>query len=308
MPARLLPVAALAALALVPATTTALADEPGQGACSALSISGRPTEHAFELPGGERAVLRDPYGGLIFRNRRFVSFVVQTAKRGDRARLIDHVEWLYDGDARTLRNNRGGAYALQLPSTRFTAGSHKLTAHVVLKGGSTVDKTIPISATDCQPVTFFADLEVNKGRRARTLLRVGSGGPDLRSVSFIALRSLRATAPAAARGRAVGTLSFVDGTFPYRAAPPKALTLHLPRRPGRTAVLLRRGKLRVTLRPRARRMLDVTGLPAQTTGIELRLARGVIAPPRGCPVQSRIAATVVAVRGGTAAVRGGSSC
>ena len=285
-----------------------IAAVPGQGPCAALAIAGRPVEHAVKLPGGRRALLRDPYGGLIFRNRLFVSFVVRTAKSGDRARLIDHVEWLYDGDARTLRNNRGGAYALQLPSTRFTAGSHKLTAHLVLKGGTTVDKTIPISATDCQPVTFFADVEVNRARRARTLLRVGSGGPDLRSVSFTALRSLRATAPAPDRGRAVGTLSFYDGTFPYRATPPKALTLRLPRRPGRTVVLLTRGKLRVTLRPGARRMLDVTGLPAKTTGVELRLARGVIAPPRGCPVQSRVGAAVVALHGGAAAVRGGSSC
>ena len=285
-----------------------IAAVPGQGPCAALAIPGRPVEHAIQLPGGKRAFLRDPYGGLIFRNRLFVSFVVRTAKSADRRRLIDHVEWLYDGDAATLRKNRGGAYALQLPSTRFTAGSHKLTAHVVLRGGSSVDKTIPISATDCQPVSFFADIAVNRGRRARTLLRVGSGGPELRSVSFTALRALRASAPAADRGRSVGTLSFFDGTFPYRATRPKSYTLRLPRAPGRTAVLLKRGSLRVTLRPGARRVLDVTGLPARTTGVELRLARGVIAPPHACPVHSEIGASVIAVRGGAAAVRGGTSC
>ena len=285
-----------------------IAAVPGQGPCAALTIPGRPVEHAFKLPGGERALLRDPYGGLIFRNRLFVSFVVRTAKSADRPKLIDHVEWLYDGDPSTLRNNRGGAYALQLPSTRFTAGSHKLTAHVVLRGGSSVDKTIPVSATDCQPVSFFGDIAVNKGRRARTLLRVGSGGPDLRSVSFTAVKSLRASAPAAQRGRAVGTLSFFNGTFPYRASAPKALTLRLPRAPRRTAVLLRRGKLRVTLRPGARRMLDVTGLPARTTGVAVRLNAGIVAPPRGCPVHSEVGARVVAVRGGAAAVLGGTSC
>src|SRR4051812_7347407 len=143
MRSRLLPLAALAALLL--ATTPALADEPGQGACSALSISGSPTEHAFALPGDRRALLRDPYGGLIFRNRLFVSFAVRTPESGERARLIDHVEWLLDGDASTFGRNRGGAYALQVLSTRFPAGAHQLTAHVVLRDGSTVDKTITVS-------------------------------------------------------------------------------------------------------------------------------------------------------------------
>ena len=67
-----------------------IAAVPGQGPCAALAIAGRPVEHAVKLPGGRRALLRDPYGGLIFRNRLFVSFVVRTAKSGDRARLIDH--------------------------------------------------------------------------------------------------------------------------------------------------------------------------------------------------------------------------
>src|SRR3954453_1059793 len=86
---RLLPAPAVAALALTPAA--ALADNPGEGACAALSIPGRPIEHPFTLPGDQRAVLRDPYGGLIFRNRLFVSFVVRAT---DRDQLIDHVDWL----------------------------------------------------------------------------------------------------------------------------------------------------------------------------------------------------------------------
>src|SRR4051794_26209895 len=112
MSSRVLPVAAAAALMLVPAP--ALADEPRPGACSALSISGKPTEHAFKLPGGERAALRDPYGGLIFRNRLFVSFAVRTATTAQRRSLVDHVEWLLDGNASTFGRNRGGAYALQV--------------------------------------------------------------------------------------------------------------------------------------------------------------------------------------------------
>jgi len=303
---RLLP-AAVAVLLLAPATTTALADTPGQGACSTLQIPGRAVEHAFKLPGGQRAVLRDPYGGLIFRNRLFVSFVVKVA---DREALIDHVQWLLDGDATTLRRNQGGKFALKLQSTRFPAGAHKLTAHVFLRDGTTVDKTIDVSATDCQPVSFFGDVAVDKGTRATTTLSVGSGGPSMRAVNFNAVGQVRAAVPPSSRGRKVGTLGFFDGTFPFRAQQPKALTLRMPARPaGRTIVLLRRGELRVVLHPGRKRMLELTGLPARTRGVNVRLAAGVIAPPHGCPVKSGIVATVIGTaHGGTAAVTSGSEC
>src|SRR3954468_15032080 len=62
-----------------------IAAVPGQGPCAALAIAGRPVEHAVNRRGARPALLRDPYGGLIFRNRLFVSFVVRTAKSGDRA-------------------------------------------------------------------------------------------------------------------------------------------------------------------------------------------------------------------------------
>src|SRR5205823_8698197 len=111
-----------------------------------------------------------------------------------------------------LSANRGGRYALQVPSTTFPAGQHQLTAHVVMPGGQAVDKAIDVNATDCQPVVFAADLALERGRRAPATLSVGSGGPPMRSLAFFSLRGLRARGPAALRGRVAGTLSFFDGT------------------------------------------------------------------------------------------------
>jgi len=289
------------------AAAPAAADTPGEGACAAFSVPGRAIEHPFELPGGQRALVRDPYGGLIFRNRLFVSFVVRTVDKAQREQVIDHVEWMLDGDPAPLARNRGGRYALLVPSTRFPAGQHQLTAHVVLRDGQALDEAIDVNATDCQPVTFFADIAVSRGRRAAATLSVGSGGPPMRRVTFTALRGVRAAAPAALRGRAIGTLSFFDGTSVRQAV---GLTLRLPRRAaGGSVVVLRRGALRVTLHPGRRRLLDVNGLPDGTTGVRVRLAPGIVAPRRGCPVRADLVATVLAGRGsGAAAVRSGVRC
>jgi hypothetical protein len=274
---------------------------PGAGDCSSLITPSRAIEHAFKLPGGQRAVLRDPYGGLVFRNRLFVQFSVKSGDSAQRSRLIDHVEWRLDGDATALGRNGGGPYALRIPSTRLAAGEHSLTAHVALRDGSAVDKTTDLRVSDCQPVTFFGDV---LGHRGATL-SVGSGGPSLRGVGFTAVRGVRVTIPRAARGRTVGTLSFFDGTFPYRAQAPKALTLRAPRRGG---VLLRRGSMTVTFRPGRRDFLLVTGLPANTRGVRLLLKRRVVRASRPCPVRTTVRATVLGADGGAAALDSGSRC
>jgi hypothetical protein len=191
--------------------------------CPSLLLPGRPIEHAFKLPGGERAVLRDPYGGLVSRNRLFVQFTVKAA---DREKLLDHVEWSLDGTA--VGGNRGGRYSLLLQSTKLQAGDHSLTAHVVERDGGAVDKSVDLRVTDCQPVTFFADLL----RRSGATLSVGSGGPSLRGVGFTAVQGVRARIARRSRGRTAGTLTFFDGTFPYRAHAPQPLTLPVPRRRG----------------------------------------------------------------------------
>ena len=298
---------AIVLLLALGAAGAAAADTPGEGECAAFSVPGRAIEHPFRLPGGQRALLRDPYGGLIFRNRLFVSFALKTAQR---EQVVDHVEWLLDGDGAPLNANRGGRYALQVPSTTFPAGQHQLTARVVMPDGQAVDKAIDVNATDCQPVTLRADIALRRGRRAPATLSVGSGGPPMRSLAFTALRGLCARAPAGLRGRVAGTLSFFDGTDTEGAPQGQPSTLRLPRRvAGRSVVLLRSGDLRVTLHPGGRRLLDVTGLPDGVTGVRVRLVGGVVAPRHGCPVRAALAATVIGGRrSGAAAVRTRVGC
>jgi hypothetical protein len=268
------------------------APPPQPATCASLLLPAPPIEHAFKLPGGRRAVLRDPYGGVVSRNRLFVQFTVKSARRDQ---LVDHVEWRLDGAA--IAGNRGGRYSLLLQSTKLQAGAHSLTAHVAARDGSTVDKSIDLNVTDCQKATFGAELRDRRGAE----LSVGSGGPALRSLGFTAVRGVRTRLP---RGRVVGSLAFVDGTLPFRAQAPKPLTLRAPRRGG---VLLRQGSLKVTARPAKRDFLIVTGLPAKTTGVRIRL-RGVVRMSRTCPTHATVRATLVPSGGGGAALDSSERC
>jgi hypothetical protein len=265
---------------------------PGQGECASLLLPAPPIEHAFKLPGGQRAVLRDPYGGVVSRNRLFVQFTVKSPQRDQ---LVDHVEWRLDGGA--LAGNRGGAYSLLLQSTKLQAGAHSLSAHVVLRDGSAVDKATDLNVTDCQRASFSADVLGRSGAS----LAVGSGGPALRSLGFTVVKGVRTRLP---RGRVVGSLAFFDGTFPFRAQAPKPLTLRGPRRGG---VLLRQGSLKVTARPGQRDFLIVTGLPANTRGVRIAL-RGVLRPSRTCPLRATVRATLVPAGGGAAALDSSERC
>jgi hypothetical protein len=265
---------------------------PGEGDCASLLLPAPPIEHGFKLPGGRRAVLRDPYGGLVSRNRLFVQFTVKSPQR---EQLVDHVEWRLDGGA--VAGNRGGAYSLLLQSTKLQAGAHSLTAHVVLRDGSAVDKSTDLNVTDCQRASFFGDVLTQRS----AALSVGSGGPALRSLGFTAVKGVRTRLP---RGRVVGGLSFFDGTYPLRAQAPKPLTLRAPRRGG---VLLRQGSLKVTARPGKRDFLLVTGLPANTRGVRIEL-RGVLRPRRACPLRATVRATLVPAGGGAAALDSSERC
>lgn len=206
--------------------------------CESLLLPSRAIEHAIKLPGGRRALLRDPYGGLVPRKRRTVRFTVK-------GQGIDHVDWQVDGAAVQ------GGRSLLLPSASLQSGEHRLSAHVVLGDGAAADKTIDIRVTDCAPVSFTA---------SPSALVVDSGGPDLRGVGLTAVKGVRARLP---RGRAVGTLTLGGGP---------ALPLRAPRR---GSVLLRRGTLKVALRAGHGDVLVVTGLPAGTSTVRLAL-RGVL--------------------------------
>lgn len=212
--------------------------------CPSLLLPSRPIEHAIRLPDGGRALLRDPYGGLVSHKRRSVRFTVKGAG-------LDHVDWQLDGAP--VAGNRGGPLALLVPSSSLQTGEHGLTAHVVLRDGGAADKTIDLRVTDCAPASFTA---------TRSTLTVDSGGPGLRGVAFAAGKGLRARIP---RGHGAGTLTLGMET----------LTLRAPRRGG---VLARRGSLKVVMRAGHGDFLVVTGLPAGTGAVRLTL-RGVL---RGC--------------------------
>jgi hypothetical protein len=237
-------------------------------------------------------VLRDPYGGLVSRNGLFVQF---TVKGPQRDQLVDHVEWRLDGAA--IAGNRGGAYSLLLQSRKLQAGAHSLTAHVVLRDGSAVDKSSDLNVTDCQKAFFFSGV---LGRRSASL-SVGSGGPALRSLGFTVAKGVRARLP---RGRVVGSLTFFDGTLPYRTQAPEPLTLRAPRRGG---VLLRQGSLKVTARPGRRDFLIVTGLPANTSDVRIQL-RGVLRASHTCPTHATVRATLVPAGGGAGALDSSERC
>jgi hypothetical protein len=212
--------------------------------CPSLLLPGRPIEHAFKLPGGGRAVLRDPYGGLVAHQRRSVRFTVKGAG-------LERVDWQLDGAPVT--GNRGGPLSLLVPSSSLQTGEHGLTAHVVLRDGGAVDETIDLRVTDCVPASFTA---------GASALAVDSGGPGLRGVGFAAGKGVRARIP---RGHVAGALALGAAK----------LTLRAPRRGG---VLLRHGSLKVVMRAGRGPFLVITGLPPDTSAVRLTL-RGVL---RGC--------------------------
>ena len=66
--------------------------------------------------------VRDPYGGLIARNRLFVAFSVRYAQRAPTAPASPSVTWTLDGAA--PRRDEGGRDQLLAPSTMYAAGRH----------------------------------------------------------------------------------------------------------------------------------------------------------------------------------------
>ena len=74
--------------------------------CAAIVAPGRPIELPVQVAPGLTVRVRDPYGGVIARNRLFVAFSVRYASRADRARVAS-VTWTLDGARRAA--TRAGA-------------------------------------------------------------------------------------------------------------------------------------------------------------------------------------------------------
>lgn len=244
----LLTVAGLAALA--PA---------GASAACPLYVPHGAAEHPLALADGTRLVARDPYGGLLARNRLFFDFSVQKAAGGSPTGIAQ-ATWALDG--KVVRTDAKAPYewkGLSSSDRRMPAGDHKITVAVTPSGGGApVSTTFALTATDCQPA--FANVFFE--RKTVTLDAAsafeGGDGPPMRGVDFLG-RGLVARIPAATRGRVAGKLT-VDGRSTY--------TLRIPRR---GSTLLSRGPFRVVLHPGAKRFLTIRGLIGGTVEANLRL-------------------------------------
>jgi hypothetical protein len=247
--ARRLPLVLLAALLALPAAASA-APAPND-ACAAIVAPRRAVELPVQVAPGLTVRVRDPYGGLIARNRLFVAFSIRYASAADRARIAS-VEWTLDGAA--PRRDEGGRDQLLAPSTMYAVGRHVVGVRIApVGGGPPVEAELQVTATDCQ----LAWVSTLAGPRRGVTVDAGSGGPVLRSVE-LRPGSSRFRRPASGR---LGTVVLPGhGT---RALPTSALS-------------------------RGGRALTVTGLPHGTTALQVRLAAGVVARDHRCALRARL--------------------
>ena len=252
MKARRLPVALLAALLALPALPAAAASAaPAPNApCAAIVAPGRAIELPVQVAPGLTVRVRDPYGGLIARNRLFVAFSVRYASPAHRARVAS-VTWTVDG--RAPRRDEGGRDQLLAPSRMYAAGRHVVGVRIApVGGGAPVEAELQVTATDCQ-LASLAPLPAGRGRLA---IDVASGGPALRSIELTP-GSGRFGAP---RGGRLGSVAVLPGGR---------------ERPLHADALTRGG-----------RALRLTGLPPGTIAVRVHLAAGVVAPGHRCALSA----------------------
>jgi hypothetical protein len=162
------------------------------------------------------------------------------------------------------------------------------------------------AGTGCGKATTLIRLrDVKKGVRG-AWLQADGGGAELGSVRFALPKGMAAHFPKAARNKVVGTLLLRRSDAKTRAT--HGLTL--PARPGRSAVLLSRGALKVTVTTGAKPTVVVSGLPVSITAVEVRLASnraGVLRLAKGCTAPKPT--TELADRAGTKkTLKGDAAC
>jgi hypothetical protein len=299
------------AAALLPAGAAAAGPQPPD--CPLLAPRGA-VDHPLTLPDGTKVVARDPYGGLLSRNRLFFDFSVRKPVAGGAPGGVAEVTWALDGTV--VRTDPKPAYewkGVSGSNRRMPAGDHQITVSVAPVGGGTpATTTFAITATDCQPATAFASIDESLGGGKHPVggsqLDASSSfesadGPTMTSVAFSGT-GFATRVPRSSRGRDAGTLTVSSGD----RGTGRSYRLRVPR--GGTT-LLRRGGLHVVLHPGARRFLTVTGLPA---GIRTASVRLVGRGARGLLVKRPIGAnrcrysTTAAIAGpqGRAVVSGGT--
>lgn len=244
---RLLVALPFALLAVPAAAPAAPAPNP---ACAAI-LAPRP---AIELPvrvvPGLTVRVRDPYGGLIARNRLFVAFSIRYGRPADRAKVAA-VTWLLDGQP--PRRDEGGRDQLLAPSKMYAPGRHVIVVRIApAGGGAPVDAELQVTATDCQLASLARG---DDGSRSLTV-DIDSGGPALRGVELVPAHGRFATP----RGGRLGTVTAGGRTRPLRA----------------------------TALDRRRRTLRIDALPAGTTALTVRLAPTVAPSTRACSITATV--------------------
>ena len=247
MKARRLPVALLAALLALPA---AASPAPAPNApCAAIVGPGRAVELPVQVAPGLTVRVRDPYGGVIARNRLFVAFSIRYVNSADRARVAS-VTWTLDGAA--PRRDEGGRDQLLAPSRMYTAGQHVIGVRIApVGGGAPVEAELQVTATDCQLASLVQRPRAEGGLE----VALASGGPGLHSIE-LRPGSGRFGRP---RGGRVGTVGLPGG---------------------------RNRALRASALSRSRRSLRISGLPHGTSAVRVRLAAGVVAPGHRCALSA----------------------
>jgi hypothetical protein len=298
--------------ALLPAGASAAGPQPPN--CPLFAPRGA-VDHPLTLPDGTKVVARDPYGGLLSRNRLFFDFSVRKPGSGGAPAGIAQVTWALDGTV--VRTDPRPPYewkGVSGSNRRMPAGDHQITVSVTPSGGgAAVSTTFALTATDCQPATAFASIDESLGAGAHPVggsqLDASSSfesaqGPTMTSVAWSG-SGFATRVPGSARGRAVGTLTIGSGA----QGADRSLRLRVPKR-GTT--LLRRGSLRAVLHPGAKRFLTVVGLPSgiRATSVRLtgRAARGLFVKHPTAPNRCRYSTSAqIAGPEGKVTVSGGTS-
>jgi hypothetical protein len=284
--APLLVLAATAGAVALPSAASA-ATTPAQD----CALMGVPAAKSYIIP-NTGLTARDPYAGTLARNRLFFDFSVRGTAE-DKANVAK-ISWALDG--KVVREDPTAPFqwsGLSGSDRRMPAGDHTITVTASLKDGGTSSVAFPLTATDCQPVTFGAEVPKAAGlaRFDWDAAFEGADGEPLRSVSATATQNIAATLPARLRGAKIGTLSIAG-------AHAKSYTLR-----GR-ATALSKGNLRVRFVPGSKTFLNIAGLPAGTQSVHVKLVHGLVAL-RNNKGQFRVTGGFTAASGSVTAAAGG---
>lgn len=215
-------------------------------------------EHAIP---GTGLIARDPYGGLLPRNRLFFDFSVRGPATGLAA--VAKVTWALDGTV--VREDPKAPFewkGLSGSDRRMPAGDHTITVTVVPTAGDPAAVSFPLTATDCQPADFGAAVPRRASDPSTFVWNAAfesAAGEPLTGLRATATQNLAVALPRRLRGARIGTLRIGRRTYTLR---------------GRETAL-QRGALRVRFTPGRRTFLSVTGLPAGTQGAVVKLVPGI---------------------------------